>query len=225
MSYQNKLLILLFLFPLFSIAQKNYKPGYVITLKGDTLHGFIDYREWNNNPTTIKFKSLPDNNIRKLSAKDINYFSVNDMAEYQRYAGPLSMDPINFASMIEERDTSFKVDTVFLELIQRGKNVALYSYADNLKVRFFIGERPDYTPVELGYKLYYDMTAVTYTHGRTVNENTYEKQLFALAEKYNTVSDALVKYITESNYKEYHLLHIVTVINEITKQKSHKKHG
>ncbi|MDB5026006.1 MAG: hypothetical protein JWP78_3761 [Mucilaginibacter sp.] len=44
-----KTLLTVVLLPALSYAQSNYKPGYVITLKGDTLPGFIDYREWNSN--------------------------------------------------------------------------------------------------------------------------------------------------------------------------------
>jgi len=40
-----------------SLAQSNYKPGYVVDLRNDTLKGFIDYKEWENNPKTFTFKS------------------------------------------------------------------------------------------------------------------------------------------------------------------------
>ena len=39
-------LVTLLLLPLLSIAQSNYKSGYVVTLKGDTLRGYINYKEW-----------------------------------------------------------------------------------------------------------------------------------------------------------------------------------
>ena len=56
MKHFNKLLLSLFLLPFFSVAQSNYKPGYVVTSKGDTIHGFIDLQAWDSNPTAISFK-------------------------------------------------------------------------------------------------------------------------------------------------------------------------
>ena len=38
------------LLPLLSIAQSNYKPGYVVDIKGDALHGYLDQKEWGHNP-------------------------------------------------------------------------------------------------------------------------------------------------------------------------------
>ena len=49
--------VVLFLLPLLSIAQANYKSGYVVTLKGDTLRGYINYKEWGRNPKDIDFKA------------------------------------------------------------------------------------------------------------------------------------------------------------------------
>jgi hypothetical protein len=42
---KSYLALLLFL-PFLSLAQSNYKRGYVITPKGDTLRGYIDFKEW-----------------------------------------------------------------------------------------------------------------------------------------------------------------------------------
>lgn len=38
-----------------TLAQKNLQPGAVITSRGDTLKGFIDYRNWEKNPIAIDF--------------------------------------------------------------------------------------------------------------------------------------------------------------------------
>jgi hypothetical protein len=73
MKYQNKLLLFFFLLPFFSLAQTNYKPGYVVTLKGDTLRGFIDYKEWIKNPKYISFKNTPGNReVESFSPQSAN---------------------------------------------------------------------------------------------------------------------------------------------------------
>lgn len=211
-----KLLSVIVLLPLSSFAQRNYKPGFVVTIKGDTLKGYIDYRGWDLNPTKIRFQPLTNYKPIKFSVSDITSFEIYKIAKYQRYIGMISMDDASAEHMIEYRDTSFKVDTVFLEVLQKGKNVALYSYSDAKKERFFIGDTPDYYPVELGYRLYYDpghSNPVT-GQGRTVNENTYMKQLLALAAKYNALYDSLQRDIEQSDYKPVYLVHIVKMINE-----------
>jgi hypothetical protein len=216
-------LFLIFLLPLSSLAQSNYKSGYVVTLKGDTIKGFIDYREWDKSPVTIKFKSSLENSFTSLAAHNINCFNISNMTEYQRYIGPISMDSTNPEFMLNERDTTFRIDTVFLELLERGKNIALYSYSDGIKTRFYAAEAPDYTPTELVYRLYYNSDKQGGS-GRTVNENTYMKQLFALAVKYNAMTNTLQRDIEESDYRELYLIQIANKINNINKRKSNKKH-
>lgn len=207
-----------FLLPILSLAQGNYKPGYIVTLKGDTIPGYIDYRGWDMNPDYVKFKKAQASAVEKLTVNEINSFSVNKITSYKKYTGPLSMDNANENNVQENRDTSFKIASVFLKVLQKGRNIALYSYSDNLKTRLFIGDQPDYQPVELVYRLYYDMDAVKiFEHGRTVNENTYMWQLYNLATKYNAVSTALQRDIEDSTYREYYVLQVVKKINRATK--------
>jgi hypothetical protein len=207
--------LLYLLVPGFAQGQFNYKPGYVVTLKGDTLRGFIDYKGWDLNPNAIKFKMSKKDKAKRLTVNDISYFSISNLARFERYIGPISMDNTNMDHMIEYRDTSYKIDTVFIEILQKGKNLTLYSYSDAIKTRFYIGERPDFAPLELVYRLYYDLDHVDYNanKGRTVNENTYMKQLFALATKYNAVTDDLMKNLSYYGYKEYYLTRVVKLIN------------
>ncbi|WP_295799768.1 hypothetical protein [Mucilaginibacter sp.] len=217
-----KNLIRIFLFiaalPLLATAQSNYKPGYVINLKGDTLRGFIDYRGWDTNPDVIKFKQAQTSTVERLTVNEINFFSLDKVVSYKKYTGTLSMDNANPDNVQENRDTTFKIASVFLKVLQKGKNVALYSYSDNIKTRLFIGDQPNYQPAELVYRLYYDMEAVKiFEHGRTVNENTYMSQLYTLAAKYNAVSTALQRDIEDSAYREYYVLQIVKKINEAVK--------
>ncbi len=49
-------LLFLFMFLQASFCQENYQPGYIVGLKGDTLHGFINYRNWERNPDKISFR-------------------------------------------------------------------------------------------------------------------------------------------------------------------------
>jgi hypothetical protein len=202
------------LMPLFSLAQSNYRPGYVVTNKGDTIHGFIDYREWDASPNAINFKTTKDDKTpQSFTPANIVYFNIDDIEAYQTFTGKISMDAIDI-DKISVRDTSYRIATVFLKVLQKGKNVELFSYADNVKNRFYIGEAPGYTPIELAYKVHADTQN---PNGGTVNENTYLKQLFALANKYNVMDDDLEKTFQTEEYSNWLILKIATRINKISK--------
>src|ERR1700750_2801584 len=129
-----KVLLAVILLPSLSLAQSNYKPGYIVTLKGDTLRGFIDYREWDKNPDAISFKSaLTDSKPRQFTPDQARFIKINGQEAYQHYAGPISMDITDKDHMGYQRDTSSRVASVFFRVLQKGKNLSLYSYTDNLK--------------------------------------------------------------------------------------------
>jgi hypothetical protein len=220
-------LMIVFLLPIFAAAQSNYQPGYVVTLKGDTLKGFIDLQSWDSNPSAIAFKSaVSDHDKKTFTTNEIGLFNVNGRTTYKKYTCSISLDLTDPSHIVEGRDTSFKVGTVFLQVLQQGKNVALYSYADNIKTRFYIGEAPGYAPTELVYRRYFDLAAKN-TTGRTVDENGYLKQLFALAIKYNALDDKLTSKL-ENNFTSYSkgdLMDIVSRINNISKAEFDKKYS
>lgn len=203
---------------MFTLAQSNFKTGYVITSKGDTVKGFIDYREWASNPVSINFKTdLKDKKGRSFTTSDIRFFEISNMEAYQKYEGKISMDATDPDKITQGRDSSFRVDTVFMKVVRKGTNVTLFSYTDPLKVRYYIGESPDFSPVELIYRVYNNSDAETATHGKTIDENTYLKQLFALANKYNALDDNLSRLFERSNYSEPALLDIVDKINKVSR--------
>jgi hypothetical protein len=222
MKHFYKALLTLIILPALSYAQSNYQQGYVVTLKGDTLKGHIDNKDWDSNPTAINFKTvITDKNPQKFTVNNISFFSVGGLS-FEKYTGPISTDIININNLSEGRDTSFRIDTVFLQILQKGKNVAIYSYSDDVRIRFYIGEKPDYKPVELVYRLYYDNNGAS--DRLTVNENTYLKQLFAMANKYGVLDDDLESVLQKANYSKDDLMGIVSKINNISKSEYEKNY-
>lgn len=226
-----RILLPAILLPALSYAQSNYKPGFIVDLKGDTLNGFIDYREWNSNPDAIDFKTaVTARDSKRFTPADISYFNITGLESYVRHSGPISMDATDRDHISTFRDTSFRQATVFFKVLQKGHNLTLYSYADNLKQRFYIGEAPDYAPKELVYRLYYNYSGdnTNSQKGVTVNENTYMKQLFALANKYEVLNDGTQWDIEHAAYNSDDILKIVRQINHISKAdfgKTNAAHG
>jgi hypothetical protein len=217
--------MLLVLYPFFSSAQTNYKPGYVVTLKGDTLHGFIDYRVWDTNPNFISFKqAATDVKIQKLSTEEIGFFSVDNLESYRKYSGRISMDQTDPNHIINGRDSSFRTADVFLKILQKGKRLTLFEYSDDIKSRFYIAENPAGLPYELDYKTYNNSDAEN-TSGKTVTESTYMRQLYAIALKNGLLTDALQVDIEHSGYVLSDILKIVSNMNGISKAEYKEKYN
>jgi len=204
-----KLLLPALLLPLFSVAQTNYKPGYAVTLKGDTLRGFINIKEWSVNPKKISFKTAADDkNSRELGVNDIAFFAATNLEAYQRYAGLLNDDPTNISNLPTGRNLSTITDTVFLKIIQKGTKITLFEYTDSKKDHFFVTETKDNQPVELVYRIYNN-------DGKTVNENGYMQQLYMLAQKFDD-NQNLKTMIERADYNYTNLVEISRMINHST---------
>lgn len=205
-------ILLIIILPILSFSQSNYLPGYSINLKGDTLKGYIDYKEWNFNPTSFHFKNKKtDNDYLTLDTSKISYFEILNLESYQKYTGPISMDLTNVNSILNGRDSTIKVKTVFLKILQIGKNVNLYTYKDEVKSRFFISTNNS-LPKELIYKIYFDDNNPDQNFGRTHVENTFRKQLMAFVD----IADSdLKRVISFSDYNKASLLNVVSKLNNV----------
>ncbi|MFB9843462.1 hypothetical protein [Mucilaginibacter ginsenosidivorans] len=220
MKYLKTLLILI-AFPSFLFAQSNYKPGYIVTLRGDTTRGEIDYREWLSTPGSVSFKT--SDAARKFTPADIALFSIDGLETYQSYTGPISMDPPD----TDHRDTTFINSSVFLKVLEKGSRVSLFSYTDNVKVRLFFEENSKSGIKELAHRVYYTMenNGGQFARQIEVNENTYLKQLTALAVKYNVYDDALQTDMAKTGYYEQDVLKVVSKINGVSDADYKAKYG
>ncbi len=210
--FYKLLLIIAVLSPLFSLAQGYYKPGFVINLKGDTLKGYIDLKEWGNNPQDVNFKTSLDKSApQDFTVNDIGYFEVPGAVAYKTFTTSISLDETNIQKLGHERDTSTRTATVFLKAEQQGKNASLYSYSDGLKDRFYIYDSQTKKVAELIYRVYFvpsDKNNVTVSY-----QNAYKQQLLLIAQKFNTFSSNLQALIEDAEYQRTYLVSICSKIN------------
>lgn len=214
-----KLILFTLLFPLFLNAQSNYKPGYVITLKGDTLHGYINYKEWANSPVSISFRIAANNvETKQYTADDISYFQVLQSEAYKRYSGDISMDETNIARLSHGKDMAIKTDVVFLKIEQDGQFITLLSYTDDIKKRYFVADKPANQIYELSYRSYYDASH----NSNVVDETKFKGQLIYLNSKYNNNDAGVTSFIERANYDQ-DLITVAKRINHTVKEAlSHK---
>jgi hypothetical protein len=208
--------ILFACFTVVSLAQGSFKPGYVVAAKGDTLNGYLHYISTVQNPKQVSFKKDLNAEAVIYKAGDILAFG-DKKTSFVHFYGRISRDPINIATPLNYRDTTYTVEHVFLQVLEKGKHLILYSFSDDVKDRYYIAEAPDFAPSELVYRLYWDAEVAKNKDGRggqTVNENTYMAQLFTLADKYNALDNTIQRTIEEADYRKYNIRQVVKKINQ-----------
>ncbi|WP_460923367.1 hypothetical protein [Pontibacter brevis] len=207
-------MLLLFLLPSLAFAQANYKPGLVVTSSGDTLNGFINYREWDLAPETVSFQTSGNSGkVQELNAATTRYFEVTGLEAYRGFEVLISTDRVDVGNLSHgSPDSSPSTEHVFLKVLQDGTKVSVYSYKDNIKERFFIMEKGEAKPQELLYRRYYDKRNST----RIITQHAYVGQLLNVARHLNVLSDKLQREIEAAAYKEKDILQVVSKLNGLS---------
>lgn len=130
----------LFLFVLsinYSFSQKNFEEAYLLDNSGDTIRGYIDYRNWNNNPKTIRFKDNLEADSRKITPTEIQGFGVsNEM--YISAIVDIETSTEDFNKMGFNPALNLMKDTVFLQTMFRGEKSLYYYHDKDWKDNFYI---------------------------------------------------------------------------------------
>ncbi|WP_187262943.1 hypothetical protein [Pontibacter beigongshangensis] len=191
-------------------AQTNFLPGFAVTTAGDTLRGFINYRETNNTPATFTFKSQEaSNHTTEYSTGDIQYVEIIGIEAYRRYSGLITMNPTDLKRHAY-LDIAPQEVTVFLKLHVEGGQVDLLSYTDQLKTRYFIQEKNGSKPQEL----YFSRSFTPGSNTQVMEQKGYVGQLQFLASKLKPDDARLQKSIASAQYAVSYLEKIILGINE-----------
>lgn len=201
---------LLLALPALSFAQSNFQKGYVVTNTGDTLKGYINYREQSLSPVSIEFRTAPDGSTQLFTLKNCSAYTVDGMESNERFLVNISMDKSDISRLSVGPDTTSRRDSVFLKVLQSGKNISMYSYVDDVKVRFYIREKGVQEPYELIRHLYMlednpRMVAAT---------NGYLGQLSRLADKFNVGTDVDRRRLKSIDYQPSALKKAAYMLNE-----------
>lgn len=107
-------------------AEKQFEPGYAITVSQDTLRGFIEYRNWDKNPVRILFKSTREDQEKTLGLEELSGFYVHD-EYYVKATVKVDDNPIRGEEMSYSRIQQTRTETVFLRMLARGvKSLGYY---------------------------------------------------------------------------------------------------
>lgn len=116
----------LLLFQCFTIsAQKNFKPGYIVKNQGDTIKGYIEFMEWDNNPEKIKFKVTLAEKESEYDVLTIQSFGVaNEIYKKAIIQKETSLRSIDALSNSPEYN--FVTDTCFIKVLIDGSKSLYY---------------------------------------------------------------------------------------------------
>lgn len=135
-----KKFLLLFLPMLFAISaavgQENYQKGYVVTLKGDTIHGFINYRNWGINPGHIKFESAQNGAKTVYRPLEIKAFFVHEELYLSGIVKSEKSFRTDLSLMSDSAQVQTRTDTAFLRVLASGHPSLLF-YKNDLNIENF----------------------------------------------------------------------------------------
>jgi hypothetical protein len=204
MKYFFVSLLVFCAFSITCLAQSNYKTGYVVNLKGDTIKGAVDYKEWLLNPDHIFFKPNAGS-VKKYIPADITFFGVDGFEYYRSAIVTVSQGEVITSRITADLDTTSILDTVFLKVQYNQPQLSLYSYTDKIKERYYISDANG-QPTELIYNVYLNSDRTT-----KLTQATYKRQLQKIAAN-NHADNALLTDIQQANYKQSDLKKIVMQI-------------
>ncbi len=119
------LLGLLYIFSGFkSFAQSDFRPGYYLTLRNDTVKGFIEYRGENKNSNSVLFKKDEFSKPVKFEPSEIKAYRFNDGKFY----------------VTKNIETGSEEKMVFLEFLVDGIT-NLYFYRDLNNYKYFLEDK------------------------------------------------------------------------------------
>lgn len=184
----RSLFILLGLLSLSSVAfgQVDFRPGFIITLENDSIHGFISYKENGQNEPVCYFKPALEGKITPYSPNAIQGFRFQEDKYMASMQLPLTKDSLS--------------EPVFAEILVKGKmqlikhNLAFYAAKDGKLYKLEQEEVPTYLNGKRAVKikkpylgiLSYLMQADCATlRSQITKTNLNEKHLVKLFEAYN----------------------------------------
>lgn len=169
---------LVLLFPLLTVAQNTFQPGYIIE-NGVTKQCLIKNVAWKNNPTAIECKTAENEPVQVKIIKEISEFSVgNDAYKYRRYTVNMDRSGVTIDKLSDDKQPEWKTETVFLKIMVEGK-VTLYQFEDNNFVRYFFSTGDNAKAEQLVYKEYL-------VDGAVAKNNTFRQQLYNLMKTRDT---------------------------------------
>jgi hypothetical protein len=209
MRYFYLLVLLILTSSAATYAQSNFKPGYIVGLKSDTVKGLVDAREWDINPDMVVFKPNAEGQAITYTVNDIKGFGVFKNADFEKMELPISVDYIDIGKASVHARQKTELRTVLLKVVTTGNVLNLYSYTDLIKTRFIVLEKANNHVQELIYHVYTDENV---SFVKWISQ--FRDQLLYLADSAKVDNPSLKAKIESSRYDQIEIGNIVRAINK-----------
>ena len=188
-------------------AQSVKRKGFLVLNNGDSLHGWINYYNWERNPSTVSFLKDSTGSATNYSKYDIKAVEINGYDRYIKAVVEKDARPVNLEGLLPANIDSIVTDTALLRLLVKGSVFDLYELVDNKNHFFISAERGGLR--ELIYKVV------------AMNNNTYSEQKTYINQikSYLTesgIDNSLLKRINTADYNDKDLTFIVGEMNKIS---------
>ncbi|MES2454765.1 MAG: hypothetical protein V4594_04460 [Bacteroidota bacterium] len=197
-------------FPVYALSQSNFKKGYLLTSAKDTIKGFVDFQEHKKSPSAVNFKRSTDGTVEIFNPTNCSGYGIDGFEYYESHLVKVSLSAVDINKVSNGLDSSSVQIPVFLEVIQKGKNLTLYAYTDVIKTRFFLLASNDKQPYELVRQVYMDHEGTK----NLIRLNTYRGQLNTAAGLFDVKNKIDEKKLKNLRYGKREILEVVSIINE-----------
>jgi len=159
-------------------AQKNFLPGMIMPISGDTIKGFIKEIDGRINPTSIEFKSSLSEASKNYSPLELKWFRFIGGDWYFSYVGPLETSSLNTNDLTYDSTMHTVINTLFIRAVVIGRASLYYARDQNDRIHLFLQKfGGDIT--ELVFKKYYvDEIVIADYQNKIVKRAVYENQMY-----------------------------------------------
>jgi len=190
-----------------SNAQIKFEKGYFIDNSGERSEVLIKNLDWKNNPKEFEYQTENSSDIKKENIKNIQEFGIDNETKYVRRTVMIDRSSEQLNNMSEDRQPSFKEETLFLKSLIEGKANLYYYEERDVEKFFFNTENSDLK--QLVYKSYY------INESQIGRNNEYKKQISE-----NLKCGIDIKEIENANYKSKDLSKIFMKYNNCSNSNS-----
>jgi len=200
---------LLLAIPMLSIGQSNYQKGYVVNNAMDTLRGYIDYKAKVNAVSSVNYKQDLNSQTQAFTPQTAKAYGVDGMHSFESFNVRISNGSTKTEGLKIGLDTTSKRATVFLKVLQKGVNVTMYSYTDDIKERFYIKRTGTNEPYELIRSRYLE----SYNSTKVIGSDRYQGQLLFEMRNYNAGTEFFEGDFDDLAYTEAEMIKVGAMIN------------
>lgn len=200
---------LLLAIPMLSLGQSNYLKGYVVNNTPDTLKGYIDYKSKVRNVSSVNFKQELNAPPQTFTPQNVKGYGVDGLHSFESFNVRISMAATKTEGLKIGIDTSSRRATVFLRVLQRGPNVIIYSFTDEVKERFYIKGNTSTEPYELLRTRFLEANNSL----KVIGSDRYKGQLLFEMRNYNSGTDFYETDFDDLAYSEEEMIQVGAIIN------------